>query len=161
MKLTTAFEARRRIVTLLNAWPALEGVTVTRGGPTKRIEADTEMVYLASGLSEADAELPAIGATRRDDEYVIELQVYVYKRGDDEDGTEQRCETISDEVVTALFTDLTLGDALPAQNHPGGLLKQALEIDRWELATDPVGEPQGWRATAALNVRCQSLLLRT
>jgi hypothetical protein len=161
VKLTTAFEARRRIVALLTANPAVggDGVRVQRGGPTSRIELDTDMVYFASGVSDSSAELPAIGAQRRDDTYLLPLSVYVFRGGNDEAGTEDRCETICDAVVTALFGDLRLGDALPEQNHPGGLLVQALEIERFEITTQPVGEPGGWRSTAELSIRCRSFLL--
>lgn len=164
MKLTTAFEARRRIVTLLDGYTGLGetgggSVKVTRGGPTKLIEVDTDMVFFDPAVDDTDGELPALGGQRRDEEYVLPLKVYIFRRGDDEQGTEERCEQVADLVVSALWTDLNLGTADTDEGHPGLFLKQALEIDHWEIRTDPVGEPPGWRSEVLMHIRCNAFLL--
>lgn len=148
MKLTTAFEARRRIIALLQAQPGLDGVLVTRGAPTEEIQSGRELIYFGDSVTDHDAEFVSLGADRRDEDYLLELNVYVFQEGDDEDATEARCEALCDEIATALQGDLTLGQ----------LLKQALEADSFEQATNPVGSPEGWRATAEISLRCQALI---
>lgn len=152
MNLTTAFELRRRIVTLLDARSGLDGVKVTRGAPAKAIDAGRQMIFLDAVLDDHDAEYTALGGGRRDEDYILRLIVYVHLLEDDEAAAEARCETLCNEVTTGLHE---AGSFEQAPSLP--LLRQKIDVSLQELRTDPV-EPKGWIAKATVQLRCQALL---
>jgi hypothetical protein len=160
---TTAPEAKKRIVALIAARPALADVAVTYGAPTRMAQVpqtgDRAMIYLSSplpappapGVADGDTEWGALGRVRRREEYTIAMTADVLMAGDDESGTETRAAQLLSEAQNALTSDPTLGR----------LLREGVTFESGSLEDTPLEQPEGWRAWATCRVRCVADVLAT
>lgn len=114
MAASTAPEAKKRILALIRAWPALSTVQATWIAPTESegIPQSGEMIYL--GPVEGDSEWITLGTTRREEDYTIALGVWTQMQGDDPQPVEERCWQLLSEVAAALTADKYLGGLLDA-----------------------------------------------
>lgn len=143
MPASTAPEAKRRIIVLLNARPNLASTSVTWGGPTKQDDVTDEMVYL-TGV-EFDGEWRILGAGQRDEDYTISLVVDVQRYGSDPQPAEERAWALLDEVSAALRSDSTLG----------GLLLLPSELAGGEQTNAPTS-PEQMGARIEARIHCQA-----
>jgi hypothetical protein len=108
--MTSAPEAKRRLLALLQGYAGLTGTTVRYGRPTRegQIGDRRQMVWLGP-IAEGDIEWGALGRNRQDETYTIEVGAWVSKPGDDEEGTEQACAVLLSAITAAVRSDPRLG----------------------------------------------------
>lgn len=145
MAASTAPEAKRRILTLINARAGLTGVQVSWNAPTESedLPRSGELIYL--GDVKLEGEWRTLGGGRRDENYTIGLTVWVQQDGDNMQATEERSWLILDEVSAALTSDRSLA----------GLLHNAIEI---LTATQRVGVASADKTGSRIDaqIRCRA-----
>jgi hypothetical protein len=145
--MTTAPEAKRRLIALLRSRAPLEQVHVTYGSPTSAADArHREMVFLGT-VQAGEFSWAALGNLQHAEAYTIELVVYVRTTHVDEVATEKRCGELYAECVDAIKSDPSLDS----------LLARGVEMVSGTLDTLPISDPNGWRSRAAIELRCEAL----
>jgi hypothetical protein len=142
---TSAPEAKRRLLALLQGYAGLTGTTVRYGRPTRegQIGDRRQMVWLGP-IAEGDIEWGALGQQRQTETYTVEVGAWVSRPGDDEPGTEQACAVLLSAITAAVRSNPRLDVFLDV-----GMTLTGGSID-----TQPVGESPGWVSTATLRVAC-------
>jgi hypothetical protein len=148
--MTSAPEAKRRLLALLQGYAGLTGTTVRYGRPTRegQIGDRRQMVWLGP-IAEGDIEWGALGRNRQDETYTIEVGAWVSKPGDDEEGTEQACAVLLSAITAAVRSDPRLG----------AFLKEGMTLTGGSIDTQPVGESPGWVSLATLRVACEATVV--
>jgi hypothetical protein len=103
---TTIPACKAAVLTLLAARPALTGVVLSWSGPTKDDDYVDELIFL--GDTE-DTSQWAAGGGIREENYALDVTVWVKLWGDDPQATEQRAHVLWDEVEDALRDDVMAG----------------------------------------------------
>lgn len=136
--MTTAFEAKRRLIALLQASVALTGVQIRYGPVTRETQTAGDTIWFHTVLADETQDWASLGALQREERYDLPLRAWTYKSGDDAQGTEARMEAIVNAIGAAIVGDHTLG----------GLCASA-QIRGMTITTEAVGENQleGWTCT--------------
>jgi hypothetical protein len=103
---TTIPACKAAVLTLLAARPALSGVVLSWSGPTRDDDYVDELIFL--GDTE-DTSNWAAGGGIREENYALDVTVWVKLWGDDPQATEQRAHVLWDEVEDALRDDVMAG----------------------------------------------------
>jgi hypothetical protein len=107
--------AKAAILTILEARPAMAGVTLAWAAPTKDEDYTETMVFL--GDVERASDWAELGTGRRKEDFSVGLTVFVEMWGDDPQSTEERAYELLDEVEDALRDDIR---ASPGHAANGG-----------------------------------------
>lgn len=135
MAASTAPEAKRRILTLLQARAGLSGVDVDWGGPVSVEKITADMVYF-DGPVTRDPSWDVVGGLRLDERYTLTLQGWTIRKGGTEQAAEERGWVLVDEIEQGVRADLRLA----------GLLYE--QINFGEQTVDAAPIPDGWRVSA-------------
>lgn len=133
--MTTAAEAKARIIALLQAATEMNGVQVQPKGPVRESDVAPQMLYL--GRIRGDQEWAALGKLTRHESYTIDLfiRTWVAEAAGSELDTDTRCWEIFSDMETVLRGDPDLG----------GLLQGNIQVKSFEQDSHPTLEPKGSR----------------
>jgi hypothetical protein len=133
--MTTAPEAKARIIALLQAAPEMAGVQVQPKGPIRESDVTPEMLYL--GRIRGEQEWAALGKLTRHESYTIDVFIrnWVAEAGNTELDTDTRCWEIFSDMETVLRGDPSLG----------GLLQGNIQVKTFDQDTHATIEPVGFR----------------
>jgi hypothetical protein len=135
-RFTTAIEAKKAIVSLLQAQPALSDVQVTHGNPLGAIQKDCVFLYDVTWVTERWANAVK---TKREERYQISCMVSAIKIG----GTQEEASDRAYELFQAVETALA-GPAVPATLAALGI---------YDVEIRPRSERQGvWESNGRLSV---------
>lgn len=133
---TSAPEVKARIIALLQAASALDGVDVQPKGPVQADAVTPEMVYL--GRVRGDQDWASLGAYRREEEYTIDLFIrnWAAENGTTELEIDTRCWAIFTAIGEAIHVDPALDQLLQGGN---------IQVKTFEQDSQPTLEPLGFR----------------
>lgn len=100
------FHAKRALVALLEASPALQGVHVSYGDPGSAVQHECVVV---GGVDAGNQEWGPYGNRARDEEFDVSLFVVVARPGDDQSAADTRAEEILGACEDAVREDPGLG----------------------------------------------------
>lgn len=145
MAVSTVPAAKAALISQLQAWPALSGVTVDWGGPTSETDMAREHIWL--GRTRRSTEWAQLGAQRIHEEYTIDVMVQVVAKASrtSEQELEERLWALHSACEAAVRSDLSLG---------GVLGTCWADFDDAEQTNTPI--PDGWVVKASLPVRCRA-----
>lgn len=130
-----AIQARTEITTA--------GVPVMWGSPTKESDFKSKTEWIWLGNTEQSEEWPGLGP-RRDEDYTVEVVTRVYRRGHEEQATEERAWALRDEVAAAVAT-------VRPTHMP-------VEIERTRQVNTPTED--GWITDLTLTVRVRAIVVQ-
>lgn len=131
---TSAPEVKARIVALLQAAVALDGISVQPKGPVQADAVTPEMVYLGRVRGEQD--WASLGAYRREEEYTIDLFIRNWAADLTELAIDTRCWAIFTAIGEAIHVDPALDALLQGGN---------IQVKTFEQDSQPTLEPLGFR----------------
>lgn len=135
--------AKAKILELLAARAALEGVGIDWVEPAKEADVKRDMIWL--GDVEQTENWATLGADRRDESYLLEVHCQAYRQGDKPTDTELVCFALRDEIAVMLRDHKELDGVLLS---PGVASLERTRLDSPQLAD------QGWLSHCLLHVRC-------
>lgn len=151
--MTTASTAKARILTLLGAASALDGVLLRYGQATKQaqVPGHPDVIYLGQ-ITQGGEEQGALGRLESYETYSIAFTVATFLAGDDEVATETRCCAI----LTAMLDAFKVDGQAPILGVSGGpgLLRMGMTWSDVTVTTDPVANPNGWQSAATGLFNC-------
>lgn len=146
--MTTAPEAKARIIALLRAATEMAGVAVQPKGPVRESDVTPQMLYL--GRVRGEQEWAALGKLTRHEVYTIDVFVrtWVADAAGTELDTDTRCWQIFSDMETVLRGDPDLG----------GLLQGNIQVQTFEQDSHPTLEPVGSRGWLDAQLRVETHL---
>lgn len=147
--MTTAFEAKRRIIALLAASTDLTGVPIRYAPPTRDSQVPSELIWVGDVVSDLNQDWVGLGGKQRTEEYNLPLNAQTYKAGDDPASVETRLEAIVHAIGVVLVANDTLGD-----------LCVNMQLAGFNITTGPLDEAnyaKGWasRFEARIGIRAR------
>lgn len=134
MATSTIIAFKDALITKLQARPGLAGVQVTWGIPPID-EVPVDWLYVGDAKSPADQEAAALGRLRREEHYVLHLEVIVMRpHADDPKTVATRAADIVEEVEDLLRTDPEVGGVVRVAQIVGvGLEEGSDGNERWAV----------------------------
>jgi hypothetical protein len=151
--MTTAAAVKARILQLLEASSALDGVIIRYGQATKQsqVPGHPDIIYLGR-ITQGAEEQGALGRLASTESYSIAFAAATWLTGDNEVTAETRCCAILAAMLDAFKVD---GQApILGINGGPGLLREGITWSDTVIDTGPTDQPKGWISAATGVFNC-------
>lgn len=158
--MTTAPEAKARVVALLQAWPGLSGLEVRYGPPMTDPRFPSHRRDLSLGaVTKAEGQWGALGNRRTIENYHIAIALTLEISDTDEQTAEQQAADLYLEVTKALKSDPALG-GMQGSLWPEPLLRNGCYLTDGELTSYLIDQPyQGFAVVANGQIACEATVV--